>query len=123
MIFTKRTYDPPAAADGARFLVDRLWPRGVKKEALSIKAWLKDASPSNELRQWYHHEPAQWEEFRKRYFTELTANPTAWQPLIEAAQKGSITLLYSSKNEEHNNAEALKEFLNRHLGKHPEKKH
>ena len=117
MIFTKRTYDPPAAADGSRFLVDRLWPRGVTKAALSIKAWQKDAAPSSDLRHWYHHEPEQWDEFRKRYFAELTANPSAWEPLVEAARKGSITLLYSSKNEERNNAEVLKEFLTRHLNR------
>ncbi len=115
MIRIKRTYDAPAAGDGARFLVDRLWPRGIAKEALPIDAWLKDAAPSNELRGWYHHEPAQWDEFRHRYFAELRANPAAWQPLAEAARRGPVTLLYSSKNVEHNNAEALKEFLDKHL--------
>ncbi len=117
MIQIKRTYDPPARGDGARFLVDRLWPRGIRKDDLSMKAWLKDAAPGNELRRWYHHNPAQWNEFRSRYFAELTANPAAWQPLLEAARDGVVTLLYSSKDEEHNNAEVLKEFLNRHLSK------
>ena len=121
MIRIKRTYDPPDPGDGARFLVDRLWPRGITKEALAIRGWLKDAAPSNDLRHWYHHDLDQWPEFRRRYFAELKANSTAWQPLLEAARHGTITLLYSSKNQEHNNAEALKEFLGEHLhtkGKH-----
>lgn len=119
MIHVKRTYDPPASTDGSRFLVDRLWPRGITKDALEIKAWLKDVAPSNELRHWYHHDLDQWTEFRRRYFAELSANPDAWQPLLEAARHGTITLLYSSKNTDHNNAEALKEFLAaRHQKKH-----
>jgi uncharacterized protein YeaO (DUF488 family) len=115
MIRIKRTYDTPAPADGSRFLVDRLWPRGIGKEALPLEAWLKDAAPSNDLRHWYHHDIEQWGEFRRRYFAELSANPAAWQPLLEAARHGTITLLYSSKNIEHNNAEALKEFLTARL--------
>ena len=111
MILIKRVYDPVAGADGARFLVDRLWPRGVKKESLAIKAWSKDASPSTELRNWYHHDLARWDEFRRRYFTELEQNPAAWRPLIEAARRNRVTLLYSAKDTEHNNAVALKEFL------------
>jgi uncharacterized protein YeaO (DUF488 family) len=111
MIAIKRAYDAVNKADGARFLVDRLWPRGVKKEALAIKSWLKDAAPSNELRKWYHHDLDQWDEFRRRYFAELKDNPDAWQPLLEAAHDGKVTLVYSAKHEDHNNAEALKEFL------------
>lgn len=115
MIAIKRAYEKAGKADGARFLVDRLWPRGVKKEDLAIKAWLKDVAPSNELRQWYHHDVDQWDEFRKRYFAELKGNPGAWQPLLEAAREGTLTLIYSAKSEDHNNAEALKEFLTGHL--------
>jgi uncharacterized protein YeaO (DUF488 family) len=115
MIKTKRVYEGADHADGARFLVDRLWPRGVKKEALALKGWLKDAAPSNDLRHWYHHDLDQWGEFRRRYFSELKQNPEAWQPLLEAARHGTITLLYGSKNTEHNNADALKEFLNERL--------
>ncbi|MGA9062616.1 MAG: DUF488 domain-containing protein [Terracidiphilus sp.] len=111
MIQVKRVYDAAERADGARFLVDRLWPRGVKKESLAIRAWLKDTAPSNELRQWYHHDPAQWDEFRRRYFSELRENPASWLPLLEAAHHGAVTLLYSSHHVEHNNAVALKEFL------------
>lgn len=115
MIQIKRVYEMAAAADGARFLVDRLWPRGVKKEAVAIQAWLKDASPSTELRRWYHHDPGQWNEFRRRYFAELKENPSSWQPLLDAARRGTVTLLYSSKHVEHNNAVALMEFLNKKL--------
>ena len=115
MLQIKRAYDSPASSDGERFLVDRLWPRGVKKETLAIKAWVKDAAPSTELRNWYHHEPALWEEFRRRYFRELEKNPAAWQPLLEAARKGDVTLLYSARFAEQNNAVALKEFLGKKL--------
>jgi uncharacterized protein YeaO (DUF488 family) len=111
MLQIKRAYDPPAGSDGERFLVDRLWPRGVRKSSLAIKAWLKDVAPSNDLRNWYHHQPALWEEFRTRYFGELEENPSAWEPLLEAARNGNVTLLYSARHVEHNNAVALKEFL------------
>jgi len=115
MIQIKRAYDKPGKTDGERFLVDRLWPRGVKKSALTVSAWLKDAAPSTELRDWYGHDPAKWAEFRRRYFAELKANPAAWQPLIEAARKKTITLVYSSRETEINNAVALAEFLNAKL--------
>ncbi len=119
MIQTKRAYDKPSRADGERFLVDRLWPRGVTKSALAVSAWLKDAAPSTELRQWYGHDPAKWNEFRSRYFAELKANPEAWQPLIEAAPKRTITLVYSSHEKELNNATALAEFLEARLRRGP----
>jgi len=111
MIQTKRVYDLPSSSDGARFLVDRLWPRGMKKEALKVDAWLKDAAPSNELRKWSHHDPARWPEFRKRYAAELAAHPQAWKPLLERAVEGTITLLYSAHDDQRNNAVALKLFL------------
>jgi uncharacterized protein YeaO (DUF488 family) len=111
MIQLKRAYDKASDGDGERFLVDRLWPRGVNKSALAVAAWLKDASPSTELRKWYSHDPAKWSEFRKRYFAELQARPEAWQPLVEAAHKGTITLVYSSRERERSNAVALKEFV------------
>ena len=111
MIQTKRVYDLPSSSDGARFLVDRLWPRGMKKEALKMDAWLKDAAPSNELRKWSHHDPARWPEFRKRYAAELAAHPQAWKPLLERAVEGTITLLYSAHDDQRNNAVALKLFL------------
>ncbi|MGA3034720.1 MAG: DUF488 family protein [Terracidiphilus sp.] len=111
MIQLKRAYEKASKEDGERFLVERLWPRGVKKSSLPIVAWLKDAAPSTELRKWFGHEPARWEEFRKRYFAELKTRPEAWMPLVEAARKGTITLIYSSHDIEHNNAVALREFL------------
>ncbi len=107
----KRAYEDPAPSDGARYLVDRVWPRGKKREDLDLQDWLKDAGPSTELRKWFGHDPARWDEFRKRYFKELAANPMAWQPLLEAARKGPVTLVYGAKVTEHNQAEALKEFL------------
>jgi uncharacterized protein YeaO (DUF488 family) len=115
MIQIKRVYDPINNSDGTRLLVERLWPRGVKKASLEIKAWLKDVAPSGELRKWFSHDPAKWNEFRNRYFMELETNPDAWQPIIEAARHGTVTLIYSSHDTEHNNAVALEEFLMRHL--------
>ncbi len=115
MIRIKRVYDPPDSGDGARFLVDRLWPRGLSKEALIIDGWLKEASPSTGLRKWFGHDPALWEEFRRRYAAELRARPESWRPLVEAARRGDVTLLYSSREKEHNNAVALREFLRRKL--------
>jgi uncharacterized protein YeaO (DUF488 family) len=111
MIQLKRAYEKPDKSDGERFLVERLWPRGVKKSSLPLVAWLKDVAPSTELRKWYEHDPAKWNEFRKRYFADLKKEPEAWQPLIEAARKGTITLVYSSHETEFSNAAALKEFL------------
>ncbi len=115
MIQLKRAYDKPDKSDGERFLVERLWPRGVKKSSLPLVAWLKDVAPSTELRKWYEHDPAKWNEFRKRYFADLKKEPEAWQPLIEAARKGTISLVYSSHETEFNNAAALKEFLTAEL--------
>ncbi|HEV2118454.1 MAG TPA: DUF488 domain-containing protein [Terriglobales bacterium] len=117
MIQLKRAYEPAAKSDGTRYLVERLWPRGVKKESLPVEAWLKDVAPSTGLRKWFSHDPARWAEFRHRYFQELKNNPQAWQPLLAAARRGRVTLVYSSHDTEHNNAVALKEFLQQHLGK------
>jgi len=88
MIRVKRVYEPVAANDGQRFLVDHLWPRGLKKEKVKIERWLKDVSPSNELRNWFGHDPAKWREFQRRYFTELNKKSEAWQSLLEAARGG-----------------------------------
>lgn len=112
MIRIKRAYDPAAAGDGARFLVDRLWPRGIAKEDLPMKAWLKDVAPSQGLRQWFGHDPARWDEFQHRYFVELDGKAEALAPLREAARHGDVTLLYSAKDQEHNNAVALRAYLN-----------
>jgi uncharacterized protein YeaO (DUF488 family) len=115
MIGVKRVYEPPAASDGTRFLVDHLWPRGLKKEAVKVKSWVKAVSPSNELRHWFGHEPAKWKEFQRRYFAELDQKPETWKPLLEAAQQGDITLVFSARDEEHNNAVALKSYLEKRL--------
>jgi len=115
MIQLKRAYEKPNESDGRRFLVERLWPRGVKKTSLPLEAWLKDVAPSTELRKWFSHDPARWNEFRKRYFAELEKAPEAWQPLVEAARKGTITLIYSSHDTEDNNAVALKDFVTARL--------
>jgi len=121
MINIRRVYDSPQPGEGTRFLVDRLWPRGVHREALALDGWLKDLAPSDELRRWYAHDPEHWDEFRRRYFAELDALPQAWLPLLEAVRRGPVTLLYSSREEQYNNAEALKIYLEAHLatGKGP----
>jgi uncharacterized protein YeaO (DUF488 family) len=115
LLKTKRVYEPAEPGDGARFLVDRLWPRGIKKEKLEMEAWLKDVAPSPELRKWFAHEPDKWQEFQKRYRAELEANPDAWKPILEAAKQGDVTLLYSARDMEHNSAILLKAFLEEHM--------
>jgi uncharacterized protein YeaO (DUF488 family) len=111
MISLKRAYEPVAAGNGRRFLVERLWPRGVKKDSLRIDGWLKDVAPSTELRKWFGHDPAKWREFSRRYFTELDGRRETLQPLLEAARRGKVTLVYSSHDQEHNNAVVLKKYL------------
>lgn len=115
MIVTKRVYENPDPEDGTRFLVERLWPRGIKKESLLMNGWLKDVAPSDALRRWFGHDPAKWNEFRRHYFAELDGRPEAWRLLLEAAQKGTVTLLYSARDLEHNNAAALKEYLEKYF--------
>lgn len=117
MISVKRVYEPAHAADGKRFLVERLWPRGVKKSVLKVEGWLREVAPSTELRKWFSHDPAKWNEFRRRYFAELDAQPEVLQPLLEAAWQGKVTLVYSSHDQQHNNAVALKEHLERKLSR------
>ncbi len=117
MLKTKRVYESVETSDGARFLVDRLWPRGIKKEKLKMEAWLKDVAPSPNLRKWFAHDPAKWQEFQQRYRAELESNPDAWKPILEAAKQGDVTLLYSARDTEHNNALLLKEFLEEHMKK------
>ena len=110
----KRVYEPVSPADGVRVLVDRLWPRGLRKEEAAVKFWLRDLAPSKELREWFHANPEAWRLFRKRYLKELVA-PAASAAveklygLVEGKRK--VTLLYASKNEEHNNAIVLKDLL------------
>lgn len=111
MIKVKRAYEPVSRADGVRFLVERLWPRGLSKETLHVDEWLKDAGPSTELRKWFNHEPAKWDVFRRKYARELETRPEVWQPIVSAARRGPVTLIYSSRDEQHNNAVALQEYL------------
>ena len=110
-IFLKRAYDPPASSDGQRILVDRLWPRGVSKDALKLDEWLKQIAPSNALRDWFGHDPAKWDEFQQRYATELDDNPAAVAQLRQRLATGPVTLIYAAKDEAHNNAAALKAYL------------
>jgi uncharacterized protein YeaO (DUF488 family) len=111
MITLKRAYDPVSRTDGTRFLVERLWPRGVSKAKLRVVAWLKEAGPSTELRQWFSHDPDKWDEFRRRYFRELDSRSEAWRPIMSAGRDGRVTLVYSSHDTQHNNAVALQEYL------------
>jgi uncharacterized protein YeaO (DUF488 family) len=111
MIRIKRTYDAPARGDGRRILVERLWPRGMKKEALEADEWRKDVAPSTELRKWFGHRLERWEQFRARYREELDGNPEAWTPILEAAGRGNVTLLYSARDVLHNGARVLLDYL------------
>ena len=113
MIKIKRVYEKAERTDAKRFLVDRLWPRGVKKEA--VKNWMRDVAPSDALRKWFGHDPARWAEFQRRYFAELDEKPEAWEPLLQAARQGDITLVYGRRDTEHNNAVALKSYLEKKL--------
>jgi len=117
MLRLKRAYEPASPEDGRRFLVERLWPRGIKKKALHLDAWLKDVAPSTELRQWFNHDPKKWDEFQRRYKTELDRHPEVCDPILKAAHHGVITLIYSSHDTEHNNAVALRKYLSAKLGK------
>ncbi|MCK9532470.1 MAG: DUF488 domain-containing protein [Gammaproteobacteria bacterium] len=112
-IQVKRVYDGVSAADGRRVLVDRIWPRGVRKEALQLDDWRKDLAPSPGLRAWFAHDPARWEEFRRRYFAELDARADNLADLRALVRRGRITLLYAARDTEHNNAVALRDYLSR----------
>ena len=111
MINLKRAYVQPAPEDGFRVLVERLWPRGLKKEALALDLWLQEIAPSPELRRWFGHDPAKWEEFCRRYWAELAGRPAAVKLLREKVREGRVTLVYGSRDEEHNAAVALRKFL------------
>jgi uncharacterized protein YeaO (DUF488 family) len=107
----KRAYEPPSPEDGTRVLVDRLWPRGVRKSEAAIDCWLKEVAPSSELRRWFGHDPARWEEFERRYRAELSARPELLDRLRALAERGILTLVYSAHDEEHNQAVALRGML------------
>jgi uncharacterized protein YeaO (DUF488 family) len=107
----KRIYDPPLHTDGQRVLIDRIWPRGVRRDAAKLDAWLKAIAPTTELRKWFGHDPARWEEFRQRYRMELDANAAAVAELCSFVARGHVTLLYGARDEQHNQAVVLAEYL------------
>jgi len=111
MVKVKRIYEPISRDDGRRILVDRLWPRGLKKEDAGLDEWLKDIAPSDELRKWFAHDPAKWQEFRKRYKGELQKKTDLIERLREEIKSETVTLLFSAKDAEHNNAVVLKEVI------------
>jgi uncharacterized protein YeaO (DUF488 family) len=120
-IEVRRVYSKHPIHRGKCFLVDRLWPRGVRKADLPIDGWLKDVAPSDELRRWFGHDPDRWGEFVRRYRKELDRHPEAWVPLGKAAKRGRLILLFAAKDEEHNNAVALRDYLERNMT--PARKH
>jgi len=107
----KRIYEAGSKEDGYRILVDRLWPRGFTKEKAALDLWLKEIAPSNELRKWFGHDPDKWKEFQKKYRQELKQNKEAVEILKNYIQKGNVTLLYAAKDEEHNEAQVIKDFI------------
>jgi uncharacterized protein YeaO (DUF488 family) len=116
MIELERVYGR-SAKRGTRFLVERLWPRGVRKEALDFHSWTKDVAPGDALRRWFRHDVAKWQEFQRRYRAELDRHPEAWAPILDAARAGDVVLLYSSRDTEHNNAVALRDYLQEKLAR------
>ena len=113
-IHLARVYDPPSERTGQVFFVERLWPRGVRRDDLTA-VWLKEAAPSPELRRWYGHDVSKWEEFRRRYQAELDASPQTWRPIAEAAAAGDVTLLYGARDRDHNSALVLRDRVQAHL--------
>ena len=111
----KRAYEKPGSSDGCRILIDRIWPRGVSIEELKIDEWLKDIAPSTSLRKWFGHEPDKWNEFKKRYFEELKHNKELTNRIIEKMHQDEVTFVYSAKDREHNNAVALKEYIEKQI--------
>jgi uncharacterized protein YeaO (DUF488 family) len=117
-IAIKRVYEAPAEGDGYRVLIDRLWPRGLKKEAVAMDVWARELAPSTELRKWFGHDPARWDEFRQRYAAELADSADVWQALARRSAKEPVTLLYGARDEEHNDAVALKALMEQWLRRH-----
>ena len=115
MVRIKRVYEPVEKEDGSRYLVERLWPRGVSQSSLHMTAWVKEVAPSPELRKWYQHDVSKWADFRRRYWRELNIHPDACRPLLEASRKGDVTLLFSARDVKHNSALILKSYLERRL--------
>lgn len=117
-IAIKRVYEAPAEGDGYRVLIDRLWPRGLTKEAVAMDVWAKELAPSTELRKWFGHDPALWDEFRQRYAAELTESASVWQALARRSAQEPVTLLYGARDEAHNDAVALKALMEQWLRRH-----
>jgi len=119
MVKLKRAYEPAAPADGERVLVERLWPRGLRKEQAHFDLWSKDVSPSDSLRKWFHHDPDRWDEFRRRYARELESERAraALDELVRSAASGTVTLVYSAHDEKHNNAVVLEKMIERRLSR------
>jgi uncharacterized protein YeaO (DUF488 family) len=111
MIRLKRAYEKPSPQDGPRILVERLWPRGLTKQKAAVDLWLKEISPSPELRKWYSHDPAKWTQFKQRYWKELRSNKKAVETLRHKTKEADVTFVYAARDEDHNSALALKEFL------------
>jgi len=121
MVKIKRVYDPPSCDDGRRILIDRLWPRGFKKNDAKIDDWVRDIAPSTELRKWFGHDPAKWDEFKKRFFSELRRSQNVVESIVVSSLHGTVTLLFGAKEEHFNNAVALKEYIEdriRHSERH-----
>jgi len=116
MLQLKRAYEPASRSDGQRILVERLWPRGVSKENAALDLWLKDVAPSPQLRKWFGHDPARWKQFEQKYWKELESHADAVDLLRQKAKKGTVTLVYGARDEQHNAAVALKEFIEHHKG-------
>jgi uncharacterized protein YeaO (DUF488 family) len=123
VIRIKRTYEPPARGDGQRILVERLWPRGIKKQALAAEVWMKDVAPSTALRKWFAHRVERWKDFRRRYRKELDAHRGAWEPILEAAKRRTVTLLYSAHDPRHNGAVVLRDYLAGRTSERPRTRH
>ena len=122
MLKIKRVYDPPSPNDGKRILIDRLWPRGLKKEDAKVDDWIKEVAPSTELRTWYGHDPKKWSEFKRRFFSELQRRQDLVEGIVSASRKGTVTLLFGSREERFNNAVALKEFVEARMSASERKK-
>jgi uncharacterized protein YeaO (DUF488 family) len=122
LIKIKRVYEKPLKDDGKRILIDRLWPRGLKKEDARIDEWIKEIAPSNELRKWFNHDPNRWDEFKNRFFAELRGERELIDGIIDMARKSRVTLLFGSKEERFNNAVALKEYLEKRMDASERKK-
>ena len=114
MIELQRIYEHHRT-NGTRFLVERLWPRGIRKASLHFSDWLKDVAPSDSLRRWFQHDVSKWADFQRRYRAELDGRPESWAPIVAAARAGDVVLLYSSHDTEHNNAVVLRDYVNERL--------